>query len=152
VSKNSLNSELALQQVKMWINKIRERLEPLAEKGWFGENKLADFEDPINIQFVAIKIMIQKLLDEEIVSKKEEFNEVEFTKRTEMVEILDNEFSLRNVRVRSKNNKYDENRVDTDDDNYRDEEELNSEITEKRKEQKILDKNKCVTKEKSKKI
>merc|ERR1712000_91076 len=34
VSKNSLNSELALQQVKMWINKIRERLEPLAEKGW----------------------------------------------------------------------------------------------------------------------
>jgi len=64
VSKNSLNSELALQQVKMWVNKIRERLEPLVEKKWFGESKLADVGEPINNQFEAINNMIQGLLGE----------------------------------------------------------------------------------------
>merc|ERR1712000_396863 len=102
VSKNSLSSELALQQVKMWVNKIRDRLEPLVEKKWFGEFKLAGINEPINVQFDATKDMIQGLLDEEIVSKKEEMSDVEFTKRTEMIEIQDNEFSLRNVRVQPK--------------------------------------------------
>jgi len=135
----------------MWVDKIRERLDPLADKGWFGENKLADMNEPINNQFEAIKNMITGLLDEEVVSKKEEVSEFEFTKRTEMVEIIDNEFSLRNIRVKSKNKYADDTRVDTDDDDYKNEEELCSELFDKRKEQKSIDKIKFVSKEKSKK-
>merc|ERR1712000_213755 len=141
LNKNILNSELALQQVKIWINKLRERLEPLVEKEWFGDNKLELADAPLNEQIISIKNMIQVVLEEDIISKKEEMNEAEFTKRTEVVEIVDNEFSLKNIRVKSKNKlgKFgNEVKIDSDEENEKAEEDLKNEILDERRKIKFI--------------